>query len=258
MAWDKRQFKETVERLDPRLALMLMPCLGLGLGLERGLWLWLGLALWLGALISGFLSMTSGEEHRLKSARLLTPKFILGIWVWLGSGLVLWLGLWLGLTLWVELFHSLFLLYGCFLIITGGENEQVIKSGRNLMVKALLAMWVCWGPWLVLWLGLWLGLAVWTGIGLELMRLGLIPVPYKNLLLHRKDIQTTSWLAHALPEDWCGELEALRYQLLIKQKRSNWFVRFITIKCLLEMLWAYLQIKVENIWLSNKNEVTRR
>jgi hypothetical protein len=61
------------------------------------------------------------------------------------------------------------------------------------------------------------------------------------------------WLPNTLPEEWRGELEALRYCWLEEGKPEVWIV-IITGFNLLIMFKAYLQIKVENIWLFKRKQ----
>ena len=69
--------------------------------------------------------------------------------------------------------------------------------------------------------------------------------------VRRKSYIKGWWIANILPEDWRGELEVLRYELLVKKKR-NVLINFITVVHLLDMFKAHLQIKLENIWFFNK------
>ena len=61
------------------------------------------------------------------------------------------------------------------------------------------------------------------------------------------------WLSKILLEEWRGELEALRYEWLKEGKPELW-IKIMTSFCLLGLLKAYLQIKVENIWLPKKKQ----
>ncbi|GAB1544596.1 hypothetical protein NUACC21_72720 [Scytonema sp. NUACC21] len=63
---------------------------------------------------------------------------------------------------------------------------------------------------------------------------------------HRSYI-ITGWIACVLPEDWRGNLETLRYEL-ISANQSKWYIRFITVTTLLDMLCGGIQIKLENLY----------
>ncbi len=58
----------------------------------------------------------------------------------------------------------------------------------------------------------------------------------------------TGFVIKILPEDWIGNLEALRYEL-IKAKQLRWRIRILTIKALLQMIWAGIKIKIEDLLL---------
>jgi len=53
------------------------------------------------------------------------------------------------------------------------------------------------------------------------------------------------WLAKVLPEEWRGELEALRHRWR-RQRHPKFLIELRTVLCLLDMLKAFIQIKVEN------------
>jgi len=102
---------------------------------------------------------------------------------------------------------------------------------------------------LVLVLGLGLGLVLVPGLVQGLVQgLVLRRTKQQSLAAIRRQSHIKGWLAKILPEDWRGELEALRRRWLAK-KRHKVLVDFMTGICLLGMLKAYLQIKVENVWL---------
>lgn len=61
------------------------------------------------------------------------------------------------------------------------------------------------------------------------------------------------WVTHILPEDWCGELEALRYEWFKADIPEPW-IEIMTSFNLLTMFKADLQIKVENILLPKKKQ----
>ncbi|MBD0261263.1 MAG: WD40 repeat domain-containing protein [Tolypothrix sp. Co-bin9] len=63
----------------------------------------------------------------------------------------------------------------------------------------------------------------------------------------------TGWMVYVLPEDCRGNLEALRSELITAQK-PNWYVSFITVLTLLDMLRGGIQIKLEN-FLDGKDEM---
>jgi hypothetical protein len=162
----------------------------------------------------------------------------------LGQGLVL--GLVLVLVLGLGLGLGLELLVGLVLgSVLGPMLVQVLGSMLGPMLGLVRV----------------LGLVLVLGLGLVLVLL-LVRVLGQMLLLGRTQQQSSveirrqshikGWLAKILPEEWRGELEALRYRWLAKKKRHKVLVNFITGICLLGMLKAYLQIKVENVWLLKK------
>jgi len=61
------------------------------------------------------------------------------------------------------------------------------------------------------------------------------------------------WVTKVLPEEWCGEIEALRRRWYDQHKGEFW-IEIMTSFHLHAMFKAYLQIKVENIWLSKKRQ----
>lgn len=60
----------------------------------------------------------------------------------------------------------------------------------------------------------------------------------------------TGWVVCVLPEDWRGNLEALRYEL-ITAKNPTWYVRFITVTTLLDMLFGGIRVKWQNFYDGN-------
>jgi hypothetical protein len=66
---------------------------------------------------------------------------------------------------------------------------------------------------------------------------------YKTIIL-----DSTATFTKLLPREYIGELEALqrRWQ---KQKLSNKKIKFKTYLCLLNMIRAYIQCQIENLWL---------
>ncbi|MBD2168653.1 hypothetical protein H6G04_30195 [Calothrix membranacea FACHB-236] len=58
----------------------------------------------------------------------------------------------------------------------------------------------------------------------------------------------TGQLIIIFPEEWVAELEA-SHQLLKSQERSIWVIRKKMLKAVVQLLWAYFQINVENLWL---------
>ena len=142
------------------------------------------------------------------------------------------------------------------------ERQEIVNLRKRRQVQALgqgLVLGLVLGP--MLGLVRVLGLVLVLGLGLVLVLL-LVRVLGQMLLLGRTQQQSSveirrqshikGWLAKILPEEWRGELEALRYRWLAKKKRHKVLVNFITGICLLGMLKAYLQIKVENVWLLKK------
>jgi hypothetical protein len=69
----------------------------------------------------------------------------------------------------------------------------------------------------------------------------------------RQKSHIKGWLSKILLEEWCGELEALRYSWLNEGKPEVW-IKIMTAFHLLGLLKAYLQIKVENKWLPKKKQ----
>jgi hypothetical protein len=70
----------------------------------------------------------------------------------------------------------------------------------------------------------------------------------------RKSHIIKGWLSKRLSEEWRGELEALRDRWR-KEGKSDLWIKILTRFELLKLLKAYLQIKVENIWLPKKRKV---
>jgi len=91
------------------------------------------------------------------------------------------------------------------------------------------------------------------GLGL-IRRLGLLLLnSLKGKQIKQKEQRSytlTDKLVHILPEEYRADLNTLHYRLLIKQKHPKWLVQILTIMCLLDMFRGWLQIKLENIWLS--------
>ncbi|WP_407890484.1 hypothetical protein [Scytonema sp. NUACC26] len=61
------------------------------------------------------------------------------------------------------------------------------------------------------------------------------------------------WVTNIIPEDWCGELEVLRYTWFQQDKGEFW-IEIMTRFHLLTMFKACLQIKVENKWLFKRKQ----
>ena len=57
----------------------------------------------------------------------------------------------------------------------------------------------------------------------------------------------TGWVNNIFPEDWIANLEALRYELFAANK-PRWYVRFITITTLLDMLCGGIRVKLQDLY----------
>ncbi len=66
----------------------------------------------------------------------------------------------------------------------------------------------------------------------------------------------TGWLTSILPYEWRTDLEELRRELFA-EGRSRLVVSLITLKSLLEMVWAGLQLIWENLMPPIKREIKR-
>ncbi|MEA5622799.1 WD40 repeat domain-containing protein [Nostoc sp. UHCC 0251] len=60
----------------------------------------------------------------------------------------------------------------------------------------------------------------------------------------------TGWVICVLPEDWRGDLEALRYELIAANK-PKFYVRFITATTLIDMLFGGIRVKLHNLYYGN-------
>uniref|UniRef100_UPI0039E0B7DB WD40 repeat domain-containing protein n=1 Tax=Anabaena sp. CCY 9910 TaxID=3103870 RepID=UPI0039E0B7DB len=60
----------------------------------------------------------------------------------------------------------------------------------------------------------------------------------------------TGWVVCVIPEDWRSDLEALRYEL-ITAKNPTWYVRFITVTTLVDMLFGGIRVKLHNFYYGN-------
>lgn len=89
----------------------------------------------------------------------------------------------------------------------------------------------------------------------EVIRLQTLPNQQPNNL----NIYITGWLARVLPEDYRGNLEALRKRWIYDLKRPKWRVRLMTAIVLLDMLWGSFGVKLQDLlerlqdFLENKN-----
>jgi hypothetical protein len=64
----------------------------------------------------------------------------------------------------------------------------------------------------------------------------------------QKNFSITGHLISGFPEDWQADLESQK-ERWIKQKYPSQTIRYFILKHLLHMIWVYIQIKIENIWL---------
>ncbi len=69
-----------------------------------------------------------------------------------------------------------------------------------------------------------------------------------NLIQSDKKVSITNHLISSFPEDWQADLESQK-ERWIKQKYPPQTIRSLILKHLLHMIWVYIQIKIENIWL---------
>ena len=69
-----------------------------------------------------------------------------------------------------------------------------------------------------------------------------------NLIESEKKVTITNHLISSFPEDWQADLESQK-ERWIKQKYPSQTIRYLILKHLLHMIWVYIQIKIENIWL---------
>jgi WD40 repeat protein len=70
---------------------------------------------------------------------------------------------------------------------------------------------------------------------------------HKNTSNTQKSYIITGWVICVLPEDWRGDLEALRYELIAANK-PKFYVRFITVTTLLDMLYGGIRVKLQNLY----------
>ncbi len=60
----------------------------------------------------------------------------------------------------------------------------------------------------------------------------------------------TGWIVCVLPEDWLGNLEALRYELMAAEKPTS-YIRFMTVITLLDMLCGGIRVKLQDLYDGN-------
>ncbi|BAY28167.1 hypothetical protein NIES2100_79960 (plasmid) [Calothrix sp. NIES-2100] len=169
------------------------------------------------------LGLKFGVEEGLGYGHLLTQgQRLLVLVLILGLGLVLVLVIGLGLGLGLKEKHWPMPRRGLWL-------------WRGLILGGVLGITIGLGLALGLMLGLVLGLMLALGLTLGLG------------LLERWEISKgyMPWLRKVLPQDWWGELEALRHKWR-KQGQSKLWIRVMTHIHLLDMLKGYVQIKIEN------------
>jgi hypothetical protein len=61
-------------------------------------------------------------------------------------------------------------------------------------------------------------------------------------------VSITSHLISVFPEDWQADLES-QQERWIKRNYSSRKIKYLILKHLLHMVWVYIQIQIENIWL---------
>ncbi|NEO32082.1 MAG: hypothetical protein F6K36_16940 [Symploca sp. SIO3C6] len=135
------------------------------------------------------------------------------------------------------------------------QQEAMLQPIAKLMLGAAL-------PGLMVMLGAWIWLiALQMGLVKTLLTtmivLGLLLVfvlwtgkiiKYKSK--RKRSLTLTGKLAAMIPEEYRAYINEIRYRLLVKQKCPKWWVKVVTIKCLLEVFWGTIRVRVENIWLS--------
>ena len=151
---------------------------------------------------------------------------LLKLALWLGAGLGLGL---LGLGLWITLLGQKLLGLGLGLLVMWltrlGEDRFMVQLDR-LQVQ----------------------------VHQELLTLG--GKETLNRISKQRTSLLTGKLSHILPEEWRGEVEAVR-QRLINAGSPSWFIKFTTAKCLLELLWATVEIYLDNFWLAVRKEADK-
>jgi hypothetical protein len=70
----------------------------------------------------------------------------------------------------------------------------------------------------------------------------------QDIIKPEQKVSITSHLISSFPEDWQADLESQK-ERWIKQKYLSKTIRYLILKHLLHMIWVYIQIKIENIWL---------
>lgn len=84
----------------------------------------------------------------------------------------------------------------------------------------------------------------------------------ETLILKRKQVlegilPSDTWLSHIFPEECVAELAAL-HKRLINKKHSIWIIRLRMTQEIVELLWAfYVQIKIDNLLLSKKSNISK-
>jgi hypothetical protein len=77
-----------------------------------------------------------------------------------------------------------------------------------------------------------------------------------NRVSNHKTSLLTGKLSRILPEDWRGEVEAVR-QRLINAKSPSWVINLRTAWCLLELFWAAVHISWDNLGVAVKKETEK-
>ncbi|MHC5855259.1 hypothetical protein [Nostoc sp.] len=104
-----------------------------------------------------------------------------------------------------------------------------------------------------------LALALVPALMLALMLV--LALALKQMLVRKRKRREISkgyirWLAKVLPEDWHAELEALRHKWH-KQRRPKFWIRLMTGIHVVDLLKAYVQIKMQNAKLFLKSTVKK-
>jgi hypothetical protein len=150
------------------------------------------------------------------------------------------------------------------------DPEYWLEPPQDMM-QLLLVLWIAL---MLITLPLWLVLGVVLGVvvGLVVVARALVQLIQGQSLstnwlyrlfpenrhshLQQSQSRSTNRLYCIFPEDWRGELEA-RLQRLRKAQKPEWVIRREAIKCFLELLWAAIRIKWENLWLPKSKGVDK-
>ncbi|MBW4619215.1 MAG: hypothetical protein KME17_07630 [Cyanosarcina radialis HA8281-LM2] len=119
----------------------------------------------------------------------------------------------------------------------------IVILASGLVAFGLLYLMYCLFSWL-------LQLNQWLGIEVPGLQTSNKHIKIKNLS------PAASIIYRLLPEDRYADFQE-RLHRLTKAKKPLWFIRFKRIQYLLELFWAFVQIKVANVWLSSKNKIEK-